>query len=239
VSFGVIVLDTQGRVLETNTRAEELFRASSGVQRKADGTLSLCGAADVELHRWILTGQPPEGSDGLLHVQRASGRAMSVLVAPLRAATVAWVSRDPRWMVLLFDPERAMCVSAALIEGDLGISTREAQLSALLAAGCSLRDISARLSISPHTSRNHLKAILRKTGLRSQSDLIRRIAMGPAVLAASAVVGSAVDSANSEELQINLLEVSHRNRRVNPDYCPAGLPESVAAIPGKPVREAE
>jgi DNA-binding CsgD family transcriptional regulator len=194
VCFGVVVLDALGCILDTNTRAQELFRNGSGIRRRADGTLSLRGVAGVELRRWILTGQPPEGSDGLLRVRRPSGGAISVLVTPLPAATVAWISRDPRWMVLLFDPERAMHVSAALIEGDLGISTREAQLSALRASGCSLRDISARLSISPHTARNHLKAILRKTGLRSQSDLILRISMGPAVLAVPPVIGSAVDA---------------------------------------------
>jgi DNA-binding CsgD family transcriptional regulator len=182
-SFGVVVLDAAGCVLEANAFAGQLLSChGSGVHRKADGTFSLRGHAGAQLQRWIRAQQaPPTGSDGLLHVQQPSGSSISVLVTPLPSSTQLWIANDPRWLVLLFNPDRGIQASRELIQSDLCVSMREAELAALLVSGCTLREASIRLRISFHTARSHLKAILRKAGLRSQSDLIRRIATGPAL----------------------------------------------------------
>jgi len=83
-------------------------------------------------------------------------------------------------MLLLFDPERRLSISAELISRDLGISPREAQVAALLVAGYTTTKIAHRLGIRANTARTHVKAIFSKTGIHSQTELIRRIASGPA-----------------------------------------------------------
>ena len=183
--FGVIILDSAGRLVETNYVADKLLSSrDSGVRRKADGTLEVLGLAGIQLSRLLAAGRSsPLRGLPLMELKRPSGRPLSALVAKLPVARTSWVGADPTWMLLLFDPDRRLEVSADLIQTDLGLSMREAHVAALLASGANLREISQHLRISIHTARHHLKAILRKTDLRSQSDLIRRIASGPAALA--------------------------------------------------------
>ncbi len=54
------------------------------------------------------------------------------------------------------------------------LSAREADVLRALVAGRRVRDIARSLGISLHTARNHLKAVLRKLGAHSQSELIER-----------------------------------------------------------------
>lgn len=56
-----------------------------------------------------------------------------------------------------------------------GLSGREAEVLRLLLSNYRVRAIGEALFISPHTVRNHLKAIYRKVGIRSQTELIARM----------------------------------------------------------------
>jgi DNA-binding CsgD family transcriptional regulator len=52
------------------------------------------------------------------------------------------------------------------------LSPRERDVCELLRTGMPLKRIHTRLGISPHTARNHLKHVFRKTGTHSQVELI-------------------------------------------------------------------
>jgi DNA-binding CsgD family transcriptional regulator/PAS domain-containing protein len=186
VTFGVIVLTAQGRVLESNAMADELLGAEDGCRRSRDGTLWLNEPAGKQLQYWILSGTPPaNNADGLLHVPRRIASPLSVVVTRLPPLSTSWTGHghgDAAWMLLLFDPELRLSVSAEMIARDLGISAREAEVAALLMAGHELKAVAAILRISVHTARAHVKSIFARTGLRSQVELIRRVASGPAMI---------------------------------------------------------
>lgn len=55
------------------------------------------------------------------------------------------------------------------------LSAREKEVLAQLAAGERVAAIAAKLFISPHTVRNHLKSIYRKLGVGDQSELIHKV----------------------------------------------------------------
>lgn len=182
LSLAVLLLDEAGRLMEASERALEILRSDSGIRRNADGTVWLRGSAGSDLNEWITKGLPPaHNGDGMLHVQRPMSRPLSVMVTRLPAATASWFSGRglPCWMLLMFDPDRRVPASAERIARDLGVSVREAELAALLANGYDLRLIAQRLNISVNTARTHLKSIFSKTGIRSQGELIGRIAYGP------------------------------------------------------------
>jgi DNA-binding CsgD family transcriptional regulator/PAS domain-containing protein len=182
-SFGVVVLDSCAKIIEVNAVASKLMGFYSGVSRDHEGRLVLREPAGSELHRWILAGSAPQkNGDGLLHVPRASSPPLSILVMPLPRKVTSWVTGDPRWMLLLFDPDRRIRLSIELIALDLGISVREAEVAALLVEGCDLKTVSDRLNVSLHTVRTHVKSIFAKSGIHSQTELIRRIANGPAAI---------------------------------------------------------
>ena len=52
-----------------------------------------------------------------------------------------------------------------------GVTTREAQVLRLVAAGLPNKEIAARLHLSPRTVEKHVESLLRKTGARSRTSL--------------------------------------------------------------------
>jgi DNA-binding CsgD family transcriptional regulator len=181
--MGIIILDEKGRILEATGLAESLLTTGSGIYRAWDRTLGLKEPAGSQLRQWIATGQPPtDNVSGFLSVPRHAGfENLSVTVAPMPALPTLWTGPDPRWLVFVFDPEQRVTPAAAHISHDLRISPREAEISALLSMGHHLPDIAARLGISEHTARAHLKHIFEKTGAHSQCDLVRRVLLSPAM----------------------------------------------------------
>jgi DNA-binding CsgD family transcriptional regulator len=64
---------------------------------------------------------------------------------------------------------------ARLSRGIRQLSPREREILDLLLDGLRVGPIGRRLAISPHTVRNHIKAIFRKLGVHSQADLLDRL----------------------------------------------------------------
>lgn len=56
---------------------------------------------------------------------------------------------------------------------DFGLTLRESEILPLLLGGASNEEIGERLHISPHTVKNHITAIYRKTGTESRFDLLK------------------------------------------------------------------
>ena len=83
--------------------------------------------------------------------------------------------------MFLFDPETRIQPRLEFVAQDLGISSREAEIAALLSMGLELSGIATRLSINIYTVRTHMKAIFSKTGIRSQAELVRHVIAGPSV----------------------------------------------------------
>lgn len=180
LTFGVVVLDSAGRVTECNPVAQEIFRANDGVRYQKGRPLSFRGSAGTQFVRLLSAGssQVPEG---LLRVPRSNGAPLSVVIMALPKNTVAWIGAEPCWLALLFDSERHVHISAEFVARDLGISSSEAQIASMIADGCTTIDVAHRRGVAEGTVRAQLKSIFRKTGIRSQSELVRRIAFGPSV----------------------------------------------------------
>jgi DNA-binding CsgD family transcriptional regulator len=181
LSFGVLVLDDAGRIVEASSVAMDMLNEKSALGRHGDGTLWLRGPAGKQLNHWLRTGVPCiHQAEGLLHAWRPDAPPVSVTVTRLPPHDASWFgSGSASWVLLLFDPDRELPASTELIARDLGISGREAHIAGLLGSGLDIQAIARRLSISTHTVRTHLKAIFGKTGVRSQSELILRIRRGP------------------------------------------------------------
>jgi DNA-binding CsgD family transcriptional regulator len=186
LQFALFVLDGKGRILDASGLSEEILRREPAVRREKDHTLWLREPAGSRLRDLVRTGSPSKNdSGGIFAVPRGKGlQNLSVVVAPMPTVPVTWTGVDPRWLVFIYDPERRLTPTTEIVSRDLGLSGREGEIAALLAVGCDISNVSRRLGITLHTARSHLKHIFDKTGVRSQSDLIRRILTGPAAFMA-------------------------------------------------------
>ncbi len=73
----------------------------------------------------------------------------------------------------------------------VGLRPREQEVVRLLLQHLRVPAIARRLGISQQTVRNHLKSVFRRTGVRSQQELLDRIALAAASHAAPALDGEA------------------------------------------------
>jgi DNA-binding CsgD family transcriptional regulator len=178
--FGVIALNAQKKILEANAVASAILMEGSGLKRGKDGALLTnhpggdrvfkCGNASNE---------SPDAADALAHIPRGGKLPLSVLVLPIRAWRTSWMSGEPAWVLLVFDPERKLAVNQRLIMRDLNLSEREANVAALLAAGFQPDQIARRMHVTVHTVRSQLKSAFHKTGCHTQAQLVKRVLLGP------------------------------------------------------------
>lgn len=178
LSFGLLVLDEQGRVLEATAAASAVLNDVCLTPLRSGEHVHLPDPVQRELST-LLSSSLKQGrlSDGLLHVQRAPDRMpLSILVIPAPVVLQSWILNTPRWLLFVFDPEQGLNASASLLEKELHLSPREAQIASMLAARMTLAQIAARVRISANTLRTHLKACFNKTGCHAQGELIARIA---------------------------------------------------------------
>jgi DNA-binding NarL/FixJ family response regulator len=58
---------------------------------------------------------------------------------------------------------------------NFGLTQRESEILPLLLDGSSNEDIGEKLSISPHTVKNHISVMFRKTGAKNRFDLLKTL----------------------------------------------------------------
>ncbi len=71
----------------------------------------------------------------------------------------------------MIEPARAADLTPIVLEA-YGLTEREIEIVIQLARGLATKEIAAELSISPHTVRDHVKAIFTKTGFRTRGELV-------------------------------------------------------------------
>jgi DNA-binding CsgD family transcriptional regulator/PAS domain-containing protein len=175
LSYGVILLDQQGRVLWANTKAERLLELADGLCLHKRLLAASLPAESSELRRLIAdaancANARGRGAGGEIFLTRASGRPLSVLVSPFRADERP-ISRAPSVVALVNDPDEAHPAAARFAQG-YRLTRREAELIELLSQGCALHEAAERLQIGTVTARSHLRSAFAKTDTHRQSELV-------------------------------------------------------------------
>jgi len=178
---GVLLLDARASVLFSSTRAATLLRGRPGVFVENGRLRSLRGLEEPSLIRSLARLLAPVGGTAASWVDlpaHARGNAVRLLL--MRAGA------DPGpagVLALVFEqtPPDAQ-PGRELLREIYGFSRAEAELASLLLAGQSLGEAARSRSVSMNTARSQLKIVLRKTGSRNQTDLMRTLVAGPAGL---------------------------------------------------------
>ena len=78
---------------------------------------------------------------------------------------------EPSGIALVIEPSRPAEILPLMISA-YGLTAREREVLIELSAGPTTGEIATRLLISEHTVRDHIKAILAKTGTKSRGELM-------------------------------------------------------------------
>jgi two-component system, NarL family, response regulator LiaR len=122
----------------------------------------------VAVYTWALA---PEQLDAVL---AAGARAVLAKSMPATDLADALLAVDAGQVVVSRTFRRPLVESWP--GDDFGLTARESEVSAFLAAGLSNREIADALCISEHTVKSHLKSIFRKSGVSSRTQAMARIA---------------------------------------------------------------
>ena len=179
LGIGWLACDASGRLLYANETASRIFKARFGLWRTLDGRLWCHANSDplmVAIQKAAagkLARNSPDGNDTLL-LQRTNQRtALTLLVRPLQQGWIIGAPSQTGAIVLILDPSLSVETTAAELSQLCGFTATEARFANLLMDGLPLDRCVARLHCQHTTARAHLKRMLRKTGTRHQSELVR------------------------------------------------------------------
>jgi DNA-binding CsgD family transcriptional regulator len=154
-------------------------RAAEAILQMEDGLLirdgQLCAGRVFETARLAkLTSAAVErtgAAAGRMVIGRGDGRPAYVLtIAPLRPDLAR--GGQSLALIVVVDPERHSPSESGLVEL-FGLSPAEARLAAALMTGRRLSAIAADFGVQVTTLRSQLGSILKKVGVKRQSDLVR------------------------------------------------------------------
>jgi DNA-binding CsgD family transcriptional regulator len=170
VDPGIIMLDARGHIVSQSATApglvDDLWIAP--LDGGPDEALP-CQAVSVALvarARALGTGTTLEP---ITRVQGRSGHWLS-----LRGTHAVADDGSLAHIVLTIEPGRPDDIMA-MIAAAYGLTPREQEVFAELRAGDSIDETAARMFISPHTLRTHVRSLFAKTGCSSQGELMSRL----------------------------------------------------------------
>lgn len=183
-----LLVHPDGRVVRANRRALALAERGDAIAHSRAGLVlrpHLSGLLRrlAEAHRTgRIAGAPDEVPHRVSIPRSGDGSPLRVSALPCSARHASG-SEGPRgylW-VLIEDPDDVVLPSVAALESELGLTAAEARLCALLVSGLRLAEAADEVGVSQETVRTQLKSAFRKTGARSQADLIRMLLQRPAL----------------------------------------------------------
>ena len=77
-------------------------------------------------------------------------------------------------VALIIEPAKSADVAPLIVEA-YGLTGRELEVTRAIARGLSTAEIAAELYLSPHTVRDHVKALFEKVGVSSRGELVHRV----------------------------------------------------------------
>jgi DNA-binding CsgD family transcriptional regulator/PAS domain-containing protein len=181
LSVATIILDEQGRVLNTNSMAANILEQRDGIAVQGQEVLLGNRAANERLQEILRSAISAQlaGETSMtraLRVSRPSGLPdLGLVIRPIPTREWAEGQSNPCIAVFISDPQAKENASQQMLAELFGLTPAEANLAIKLARGMSLAEVSAEQNISQHTARAQLKSIFAKTGASRQAELVRLV----------------------------------------------------------------
>jgi DNA-binding CsgD family transcriptional regulator len=164
---GLVLLDEAGSVVSvTREAAAWLGEVDGGITfaSGADFTMPFEAHAYAARVRAAAEGQHPDGR------QRARVRTRTGVWLLMHGSMLEGTDQ----LALIIEPAKAADVAPLIVEA-YGFSQRELEVTRLIARGLGTSQIAAKLFLSPHTVRDHVKAVFEKVGVSSRGELVAKV----------------------------------------------------------------
>ncbi|KEQ19694.1 helix-turn-helix transcriptional regulator [Endozoicomonas numazuensis] len=188
LAVGTIILDEEGKVIQTNHVAQDLIQENDGLKLTGH-SLQVGTSRDTrklrELIKQALSAQQKNTPSVVeaLRIQRPSGKSdLGIVVRSVPTNQWAEGKQCPSVVIFVSDPDRQSQAPQEIVKALFDLTPAEAQLAMLLANGLTLDETSEQLCISRNTARAHLRSIFSKTGVTRQTMLVRLILKSVATL---------------------------------------------------------
>jgi len=166
-SPGTALYDAAGKLLSFDDQAHHWLTEIAGADwRGAPPALSPVLAA-VARAPMIAAGR--ERGSASTRIQVGSGRWIYVHASSLRAA-----DDSPGPVAVTVGPAKSAQIAPIIVEA-YGLTRREQQITQVAARGMSNHQIAGALHLSPHTVRDHLKAVFGKLDVSSRGELAAKL----------------------------------------------------------------
>jgi DNA-binding CsgD family transcriptional regulator/PAS domain-containing protein len=176
LSTGIVIIDHAGRILQANAMATALLRRRSNqlLQRRPYAGPDVLQPGILLALLGSLTPNTPDQAVGC-HRLEIDDRAYMLTMLPLQGPP-DWVGTHRTCFALLMaDLTAAPVTASAALIAAFGLTKAEARLAVRLGDEGTLSDIATRLGIQLSTAKTLLSRALAKTGMHSQSQLVRLI----------------------------------------------------------------
>jgi len=170
---GAILVDAEARVLFANGVAEDILREGVGLRVK-EGCLGTGAAMQTAALRRMIAGGSAGADRDTLTVTGSDGRALSVLVLPVRAETT-WLAQPAAAIVFVKDGQASGLPTREHVQQLFDLTPAQAALACHILRGDGIQAAADRLGISRATARTHLLEVFQKTGTNRQAELVRVI----------------------------------------------------------------
>ena len=182
LSTGVAILDVRANVLLANATAKRLFRQTALFRCTPPLALALSHVESNEaLRNAIADACGNASASAALQLRDAQARAVvNAVVLPLPDAS-GWSGAWTRRVVLLAMSElmRSHAIPDHWLSQMFGLTRTEASIANWLVSGRSIDEYTQHRGVSLETARSQLKAVLSKTGMSRQAQLVAALARLP------------------------------------------------------------
>tara|TARA_R110000868_G_scaffold411722_1_gene708068 strand:- start:63810 stop:64910 length:1101 start_codon:yes stop_codon:yes gene_type:complete len=170
VTPGVVMLDPAGRVISLSDSARLLLDDLWLVP--LEGGLDEVLPCQAYTVGWVATAQAlgvRSPHSAVTRVQGVSGHWLT-----LRGTHAATEQGDLMHIIVTIEPSRPDDI-LTMLSIAYNLTQREQEVFAELRAGASIEETAARMFISPHTLRAHMRSLFAKAGCSSRGELLSRL----------------------------------------------------------------
>jgi DNA-binding CsgD family transcriptional regulator len=180
--LAVIFTRADAHIVHANARARSLMTARDVLVKTAEGTLAAAQTDDTHRLQDTIRNVARGGLDpeGALTIRPADEDSAPVSVIVVPAGATAGGAQGAALFVTA--PDETIRIDEGRLAALYGLTRSEARILARLASGLTLEDIAAEGSQKVMTVRSQLKAVFQKTGTRRQSEAIKLVLSGPALI---------------------------------------------------------